>query len=403
MKYSIKCQVINKKNKEKNSPIRMRVSFAGVRVDLRLGLSVPSGCWDSDKEEAHTRKAEYKQVCAEINARIHEVTARIDQLFARCEFVDKRPPTINELKSIVNNRISSNRISDAFAEYLRENQHLELQSVLSYRTALNRVLHTVGDLYINEFSCDLINDMMNELSNKYKNTTLKSTITRIKSVLKLAQKKGTYTSDGLDYEFKYKMIQKVVVYLSIEELKAFEAYKSKNQSKQEIHDLFVFCCYTGLRISDARSLTWDNIKEGKLEIVTQKTSDPLIIELNSHAERILANRLNEASDSKKIFPYHCMSYYNKVIRDICRTLKFNEPVSYTYYSGNVRMTETDEKWKFVTSHTARKTFVVTAVTLGLPLSVIMKWTGHKTIKTLDPYLKIVDEVKARSMSKFDSL
>lgn len=57
----------------------------------------------------------------------------------------------------------------------------------------------------------------------------------------------------------------------------------------------------------------------------------------------------------------------------------------------------------MTSHVARKTFVVNAVTLDIPVNVIMEWTGHKTLKSMDPYLKIVDEVKRSNMHKFDDL
>ncbi|MBQ9214383.1 MAG: hypothetical protein IJ150_10655 [Bacteroidales bacterium] len=39
--------------------------------------------------------------------------------------------------------------------------------------------------------------------------------------------------------------------------------------------------------------------------------------------------------------------------------------------------------------------------VGIPLEVIMRWTGHKTLTAIKPYLKIVDEVKQTEMRKLN--
>lgn len=53
--------------------------------------------------------------------------------------------------------------------------------------------------------------------------------------------------------------------------------------------------------------------------------------------------------------------------------------------------------------TARRTFVVTALTIGIPAEVIMRWTGHSDWKSLQPYVAIVEDLKRSEMEKFDNL
>lgn len=60
------------------------------------------------------------------------------------------------------------------------------------------------------------------------------------------------------------------------------------------------------------------------------------------------------------------------------------------------------KWALLTTHCGRRTFVVTALRLGIPVEVIMRWTGHSSFEAMKPYAKIVDEVKEKSMSRFDN-
>lgn len=45
---------------------------------------------------------------------------------------------------------------------------------------------------------------------------------------------------------------------------------------------------------------------------------------------------------------------------------------------------------------------MTALSLGVPPNVVMKWTGHSDYKAMKPYIDIADTVKAREMTKMDS-
>ena len=59
------------------------------------------------------------------------------------------------------------------------------------------------------------------------------------------------------------------------------------------------------------------------------------------------------------------------------------------------------KYELVSIHTGRHTFVVAALTLGIPTEVIRKFTGHKSLDAMASYIAIVDELKAQEMDKFN--
>lgn len=73
-----------------------------------------------------------------------------------------------------------------------------------------------------------------------------------------------------------------------------------------------------------------------------------------------------------------------------------------YFRGSERFEDVLTKWQELTTHCARRTFVVNALRLGIPAEVIMKWTGHSDFKAMKPYVKIVDKLKESEMSKFDT-
>jgi len=59
------------------------------------------------------------------------------------------------------------------------------------------------------------------------------------------------------------------------------------------------------------------------------------------------------------------------------------------------------KYKLLATHTGRRTFICTALSLGIPVNVVVKWTGHSDYKAMKPYIDIADDIKANVMKKFD--
>ena len=86
-----------------------------------------------------------------------------------------------------------------------------------------------------------------------------------------------------------------------------------------------------------------------------------------------------------------------------RMAGIDEPLRHTYYIGQERHDEEVPKYELITTHTARHTFIVMAISLGIPPMVIMEWTGHKDYNAMRPYIAIAGETSAQAMSLFNTL
>ena len=81
--------------------------------------------------------------------------------------------------------------------------------------------------------------------------------------------------------------------------------------------------------------------------------------------------------------------------------KKEKPIRETYYRGNERIDEVTPKYALLSTHTGRRTFICNALALGIPVQVVMKWTGHSDYKAMKPYIDIADEIKINAMTKFN--
>ena len=238
-----------------------------------------------------------------------------------------------------------------------------------------------------------------------KNSTIDKKLGYLKWFLKWATDKG-YNSNVAYKTFKptLKATQKKVIYLSKDELKAILNLELKGDTLylEPVRDIFMFCCFSSLRYSDASSLKWNDVKDDRIEVTTVKTADSLSIEINDMMGRILEkHRAVPDKRNNLVFPYYTNQAMNRDLKKLCKLAGINEEIRITSYKGNERIDEVKEKWELVGTHTGRKTFIVNALSRGIAPSIVMKWTGHNDYKSMKPYIDIVDSIKASEMSKMN--
>lgn len=134
-----------------------------------------------------------------------------------------------------------------------------------------------------------------------------------------------------------------------------------------------------------------------------KTADSISIELNDITKAILDKYKDIPFKDNKALPNYTNQAMNRDLKELCKLAEINDPIRITSYKGNVRIDEIHPKWELVGTHTGRRSFVVNALSLGIPPNVVMKWTGHSDYKAMKPYIDIVDSIKASSMTKFNGL
>lgn len=239
-----------------------------------------------------------------------------------------------------------------------------------------------------------------------KNSTIRKKLDFLSWYMNWATEHG-YNSNMTYKTFKptLKATQKKVIYLSKPELERIKQMViPKGYSYLEaVRDVFLFCCFSGLRHSDAYNLRRNDIKDGHIEITTVKTADSISIELNSITREILDKYKDYTFAGDKALPVIKNQPMNRDLKELCKLAGINEKIRITTYSGNQRKDDIKEKWELVGTHTGRRTFIVNCLSLGIAPNVVMKWTGHSDYKSMKPYIDIVDSVKASEMTKLDCL
>ena len=172
-------------------------------------------------------------------------------------------------------------------------------------------------------------------------------------------------------------------FLTIDELKRLAEAKCPNN---EVKKAFMFSCFTGLRISDIRTLTQEKIRKSAddkslyVDTIMQKTKKKVTIPLSQEALQWLP------IDTPYGEPF------------------FKLPNSKTAVGNNIR------KWcanaeidKEITFHCARHTFGTTMLTVGADLFTTSKLMGHSDVSTTTIYAKIIDQKKVDSIRLLDNI
>ena len=225
----------------------------------------------------------------------------------------------------------------------------------------------------------------------YKTDTIAKHIRTLKTFLREATDEGVNTN--LDYQKKtFAVVLKSSdesASIALNEFELLEMYNldlSTNQKLERVRDLFIIGANTGLRFSDFTAIKPENIREDKegayIEIIQFKTKRKVIVPINQTVKSILHkynNVLPTAISNQKF------NDYIKDISQLCKSLQRMELLSYVKGGKNVK--ESLERWKMVSTHTARRSFATNAYERGTPTNAIMAITDHKTEQSFLLYIK----------------
>ena len=240
----------------------------------------------------------------------------------------------------------------------------------------------------------------------YSNSYVKRLLRDVKAFLSWAYRMGYSNNTSFrSYHSKCKdetgkMISGNKFALSLEELKILQDLDlHKHKKLQRTRDMFLFCCYTGLRFSDAIKLRWKDIGKNSIKIITQKTNQLLEIPITKQMKQILQRYYN-GENSDIVFPPTTNTSYNKQLQTVGRIAGLDEDWVKVRQCGNSITTTHMKKYQCLSSHVARRTFSTIALQQGMPIEVIMSITGHTTAKMLQGYMKINPNMKRKYMERF---
>lgn len=241
------------------------------------------------------------------------------------------------------------------------------------------------------------------LGMEFKSSYIKKLIDTAKVFLNWAAAMGYMKSMSYKgYRCKIKEVRKRVVFLTMDELlKVYHFDFGDKEYLSRVRDCFCFCCFSSLRYSDLKNLRKDNIVNDIIYITTQKTSDSLEIDLNDYTRAILAKYAGD--DSEFALPVISNVKMNAYLKEMGKACGLDAPVTESFYRGGKRVDVCNPKWKLLTTHCGRRTFICNSLMMGIQPEIVMKWTGHSDYKSMKPYIDVTNSEKRKSMSLFNKI
>jgi len=187
-------------------------------------------------------------------------------------------------------------------------------------------------------------------------------------------------------KYKFKKPSAVRTTLTPEEVAFLWNYDFEGDERLErARDITVFGCHVGVRISDLETL-----KKTDFRNLKDKTgTDYLVLKKKSVKSNETLDFEVPVSDIAKTILNKYNYSFNDVSRDKLRlaikdmlkkTGKFNEPI-------DVNGKEIP-KWKNFSFHDCRRSFCTNLLNANTPLNVIMRFSGHRHISSLQRYLNM---------------
>lgn len=188
-----------------------------------------------------------------------------------------------------------------------------------------------------------------------------------------------------DYPFRKFKIQKEKPehrVLTQKELSKLESTTLKGKMKQRVLDSFLFCCYSGLRFSDYKQLTDDNILSLKgskwLSLRTQKTNVKQKIPIYLLFDGKALGLIQKYESIQHMNKIGCNADVNRILKDIA---------------------DKEGIKKRVTFHTARHTFATLLLGQSIPITTIQRLLGHTSVKTTQIYSEVLDDTLISDLKK----
>ncbi len=381
-----------KADKNGYANIYLRITVNGKRAEFSIRRKVHIVKWNSDAGKAKG----YTKEVQELNHYIDIIKNRIYEIH-RALVNQNKTITATLLRDVYIGKDENKKmLLKIFQDHNDQVDKLVGKDFAAgtaerYRTAKKHIAdyikleYKVDDITVKDVDHKFINGFeyyLKTVRNCGHNTAIKY-ITNFKKIIRIA-----YANDWISKNpfFNWKARLKIVdrEFLSEEEIQKMTEKELHTPRLDQVKDIFIFCCFTGLAYADVKKLSEDDIVIGIdgerwIKIKRAKTDTRSNIPILPTAEAIL-EKYNEHPDiinNNKILPVlsnQKMNAYLKEIADLC------------------------EINKNLTFHLARHTFATTVtLTNGVPIESVSEMLGHKSLKTTQHYAKILDRKVSEDM------
>jgi integrase len=153
---------------------------------------------------------------------------------------------------------------------------------------------------------------------------------------------------------------------------------------QNVLRYYLASCYCGLRHSDISTLRTDDIQGNFIVKEMQKGRLRRKKTIRIPIRKKLLSLLNTENPNQLVFdvPVYDNKRTNEYLKAIAEAAGINKPLSF---------------------HSARHTFAINSLILGIKIEVVSDILGHSKLTTTQRYARVVDTLREQEMNKWDKL
>lgn len=389
MKDSFSILFFTRKSRSKNeslSSIFMRITVDSKRVEISLQRKVKPSDWNSmaGKVKGTTRQA------LEINKHLDEIKHRIYTIHSKLiakgksftassfreKFLGKEKAKKNLLELYENH---NNEIRELVGREYSMGRYYQHRRTMNHLKAFIKIEYKEEDIALKKVNLKFIKRFEHYLKtiNAGGTNTVTKYVTNFKKIIRIAYAHNWVNKDPF-YHWKatWKTVERDV--LNEREVRMLLETEFGNKRLNQVKDVFLFCCFTGLSYADVKKLSSNHIvmdlnKQQWIKTKRKKTNTKSSIPLLPTAEKILKKYLefeHQSVDSLllPVLSNQKMNAYLKEIAVLCGLQKK------------------------LTFHLSRHTFATTVtLTNGVPIESVSRMLGHQSLRTTQIYAKVVDQ------------
>ena len=234
-----------------------------------------------------------------------------------------------------------------------------------------------------------LNDFKDYVTERVAQSTARTYFAVLKGILKRYEEEVHFCKDYAEI-LKAKNEKPVKTYLSMKELERLERVIPRTANEQYVLDEFLIGAYTGMRISDAKEISTENMANGYISYVSVKTSIQAVVPMKAGIDE----RIKRVQANDQDLP---LASYNRILRRLCQRAGITERVKVFKAGEHLK----GQKWEYVSSHTARISFASNLANLGVPLIDISRMLGHASVLTTQRYIvNVKPEVDPKALIFF---
>lgn len=377
-------------NKQGKCPLKCRITYLGKRKPFSTGIFIKPSSWESKLQKVKPPNTENDI----INSKLSLIKQKINKAFLLLQMQEKEfnvndiyiqykggkakvEKTLQDIMTYHNNRmkklIGIETTFTSWEKYHQTQKHISDFLWFKHKKK-DFATKDLNEKFLYDFEYYL------QTEKKFKTSTIYKSIQRFRKMIRLGVSMNYLSKDPFML-FKAKRYKKDIIYLTTKELDRLKNHQFKQERLQQVKDMFVFCCYTGLAYKEMANLEHKHIIEnfdGNLwiQMKRQKTDKPISVPLLPPAKEIL----NRYSNDKHLLPIISNQKFNSYLKEIADLTDIS---------------------KNLTHHIARKTFATTVLLYNdVPMEIVSKLLGHSKMSiTEESYGKVIQKKVSEHISK----